>query len=362
MAATAHPLLPDKLSDFVELTINNFKRRTWTDISLDLQKYVVASRLFQRHKVKERGGPKIDFKVQTTNTGTAKNTAMYAIDATLRKDLMTNGTESWTKQTVNYSYDIDEPYFQTDLETIVRELQVLEHSAYNDMFELHEENLWTAPASTTQDPRVPSGVPYWIIKDATTTPAGAFSGGNPAGNSSGAGNISTTTYPNWDNWTWGYTGSASSPTVTRDEFVERARKACEFTYFKAPHAFSETSTGFGEMDTACYTTWRVLTLLEKLLEGRNDNLGADLNKFRGSVLLKGNPVDWVPYLETNDTSDPFYGINWRYFSPYVRRGKDWFRHPIKQSAHQHSVKEVHIDTWMNYICYNRRRQFVGSHS
>jgi hypothetical protein len=37
------------------------------------------------------------------------------------------------------------------------------------------------------------GIPFWMQKDASTTPDGAFNGGNPTGWSSGAGGIDSTT-------------------------------------------------------------------------------------------------------------------------------------------------------------------------
>lgn len=79
-------------------------------------------------------------------------------------------------------------------------------------------------------------------------------------------------------------------------------------------------------------------------------------------MIGGVPIKWVPYLEANDSTDPLYGINWKVFRPYVKRGANMRRNKPKQAARQHTVREVHIDNWMNYICYNRRLCFVGSTS
>ena len=68
-----------------------------------------------------------------------------------------------------------------------------------------------------------------------------------------------------------------------------------------------------------FTTYNVLEEMEKLLESRNDNLGADLAKYAGSVVIKGNPVVWVPYLQNNDSSDPFYGVNLRVFKFFFEK-------------------------------------------
>jgi len=348
------PLLPDQLDDFVNLTLDNFKKRKWVDLSLDNQHHVFASKFMKgKGSDPEKGGVQLNWKVQTSNTGTAKFSELYAVDTTKVKDLTTEAKQPWTKATVNFSYDTDEDVFQSDRETIIREVEVREHSMYNDFFELMEEALWTAPSSDTESPRSPSGVPFWIQKSATT-PGGGFTGGDPSGFSNGAGGISTNNVANWKNWSFNYTSAGS-----RDDLVSKIRKACEFTYFQAPKQFAELGSGRADSDWAFFTTYNVQEELEKLLESRNDNLGADLAKYAGSVVIKGNPVMWVPYLQNNDSSDPIYGVNFRVFKYFFRKGRKMLRHPPQKAARQHTVREVHMDTWGNFVCYNRRRNFVG---
>lgn len=345
-------LLPDQIDDFVNLTLDNFKRKRWVDLSLDLQDYVFASKMFARKgKDPEKGGVQLNWKIQTQNTGTAKDSELYAIDDTGVKDLTTEAKQPWSKQTVNFSYDIDEDLFQSDRETIIRELEVREHSMYNDLFEHMEERMWTAPSSETQSPRRPSGIPFWIQKSADT-PDGGFTGGDPAGFTNGAAGLTVASVPNWKNWSFNYTSTS------RDDLVKKMRKACEFTHFKAPHSFSELG-GMKDTNYSFHTTYRTLEGLERLLEGRNDNLGVDLNKYAGSVLMKGNPVMWVPYLEANDTSDPIYGICWDVFKYFFKKGAHMRRSKPQRAARQHTVREVHMDNWGNFACYNRRRLFVG---
>jgi hypothetical protein len=222
----------------------------------------------------------------------------------------------------------------------------------NSMAELNEENLWSAPTAST-DTR-PMGIPFWIQKDAATTVGGGFNGGNPSGFTGGAAGISSTTYPRWKNWTFGYSAA------DRDDLVVKVKKSLAFTNFQAPHPHPEL--GFGEAKYSMYTTYRVQEPLERLAENRNDNLGPDLAKYRNAVVIGGVPLTWVPYLEANDTSDPVYGVNWKVFRPFVKKGCNMRRNPPKESARQHTVREVHVDNWMNYICLNRRACFVGSKS
>lgn len=342
-------LLPDQVDDFVNLTLPVFKEHKWTDISLEHQEYVSATLVTEKN-VQERGGRTIDFRLKTRNTGNAKNTGLFAQDVTRVEDVTISASVPWAMQTTNFSYDIYEDLFQSDRETIIRELVIRDHDAMSDMAELNEENLWSAPSSTS-DTR-PMGIPFWMQKDASTTAEGAFNGGNPSGFTSGAAGVSSTTYPRWRNWTFGYTA------VDRDDLIKKVKKSMAFTHFQAPVPHPEL--GFGESKFNIYTTYRVQEPLERLAENRNDNLGPDLARYINTVTIGGVPVKWVPYLEANDTSDPLYGINWKVFRPFVKTGCNMRRNPPKEAAKQHTVREVHIDNAMNYICYNRRMLWVGS--
>lgn len=345
-------LLPDQLDDFINLTLSNYQRGEWVDLSLSLQDYVFARRFMTKKKRKfDAGADYFRFKVQTTNLGTARNTEMYAIDQPQQKDLTTEAKVPWTKQDVVWSYDIDEPEFQTDRETIVEEVLIREHSAENSFFELMETNTWTAPSSSSQRPRSPFGIPYWIVKDTTTS--GGFNGTNPSGFTSGAADLSSTTVPNWANWAGAYTA------VTRDNLITYMETACDKTIFKSPRRFAALGGSVEEGDYEYFTTYRVVQPLRKILRAQNDDLGGDLNKYT-EVMFRGNPVTWVPYLEANDTSDPVYGINFNVFFYYVKKGRDMMRHPPKQSPHQQTVREVYTTHWGNFACVNRRRLWVLS--
>jgi hypothetical protein len=347
-------VLPDTIDDLSVALQPKFIRGMWVDLSLGFQKYVYAQRAFPKGKERFKSGSQLDWKVQVANTGTARVSGMYDTDVTSVRNLLKTAQQPWSKITVNYSYDIDEAEFQGDPETIVDTLQVREHSMYSDYFALQEEKLWSAPTSSTQDPRPPSGIPFWIQKDATTTVAGGFNGGNPSGFSSGAAGLSSTTYPNYSNWTFGYTN------VTRDDLVEKMLKSTEFTHFDAPHSFKELA---GAMpDTEIYTTYSVYSGLTKLLESRNDNLGVDLSIYQGRCTLKGSPITWVPYLNTNDSSNPVYGVNWSCLKYYCQKNREMKRYKPKIASNSHTVREVHMDSWGNWAGLNRRGLWVGSTS
>lgn len=344
-------LTPDQIDDLVTNTTKSFKRGKWTDISLDYQRYV-SGEFINDKRVIEQGGTEIQWQLQVSNTETAINSGMYAEDVTAVDDVTISASVPWSKQTVSWSYDVDESLFQSDKETIVEMLMVREHAAMNKLHELNEINLWSAPSSTSD--RRPMGVPFWLQKDATTTPGGAFNGGNPSTHSGGCAGVSSTTYPNWRNWTFGYSS------VSPDDLVVKLKRALRYTNFVPPDPHPQL--GFGGADYVIYTTYNVVEPLERLAESRNDNLGPDVAKYLNRVTVGGVPFKDVPYLTENDTSDPLYGICWRDFRPFIKKGCDRRRTGPDKAPRQHTVRNIFIDTWMGYMCINRRSCFVGSKS
>lgn len=339
----------DQIDDFVQTTLPLFKRRAWTDISLEHQEYVAASIITDKN-VTEAGGSKISFRVKVRNTGNARATGLFATDVTKIDDVMITGEVTWSYQTTNFSYDIYEDLWQSDKETIIRELQIREHDAMSDMAELTEQQMWSEPTSAS-DPN-PYGIPFWFPMDASTTEDGGFNGISTSSGILRAG-IDSTLYPRWRNWTAGY----RSPNI--DDLVRKVKRALTFTNFVPPVPHPEL--GYGESKYQIYTTYSVQEPLERIAETRNDRLGSDVARYMGQVTIGGTPMRWVPYLESNyPTQAPLYGINWKTFRPFVKRGVNMRRNPPKPAAKQHTVREVHYDNAMNYICTDLRRNFVIS--
>jgi hypothetical protein len=343
-------LTPSDLDDLVVATLPLFKRHKITDISPDLNEYI-SSKIMNEKMVTERGGERINFKVKVRNTGLARNTGMLSEDVTGIEDVLVSASVPWTKQTVNWSYSVDEPEFQSDPETIIDILRVRDLDAMTDMAELNEENLWSAPTATTDNR--PMGIPFWLQKDTNTAANdGTLNGRDPSGFTAGRGGLSSTTYPKWRNWTFRYSA------YTIDDLVRKIKRSLVFTKFVPPVPTPEL--GYGSAMREIYTSYRVIEPLERLAENRNENLGNDLARYLGQVVVGGVPIRLSHFLEANDTNDPLYGIDWGVFRPFVRKGANMRRMGPIQMPKQHDGKTVHYDTWMNYCCYNLRKCWVGS--
>jgi hypothetical protein len=341
-------LTPEKIDDFVKLTLNKFHKHKWTDLSVGLTHYVYK-RLVTDKLIQEEGGPHIEFKIKTKNTGNARVSGLYDKDNLQVEDVMAEAKTPWTKQVTGFIYDIDESFFQGDRQTIIKILKIREHDALTDMAELNEEHLWSAPVSP-QD-KTPMGIPFWLQKT-TVDSDGGYLGGNPAGFPQGCAGVSTVDVPRWRNWAFTYRS------VTPDDMVRKVKRALVFTHFKAPVAHPEVT--FGPRKHEVFTTYRIQERLESLAETRNDNLGSDVARYMGQVTIGGVSVEWVPFLEENDMSDPLYGINWEVLRPYSKTGGNMRRSDPKVAARQHTVREVFFDNWMQFICTNRRACWAAS--
>jgi hypothetical protein len=190
------------------------------------------------------------------------------------------------------------------------------------------------------------------VKDPSTTPNGAFNGGNPDGHTAGCANINSTQYEAWKNWTFGYT------TVSTSDLVKKVKRAMRRTRFKNPVSFPELK--WGDMKKEIFTTEEVCEQMELLAESRNDNLGVDVARYMNQVVIAGVAVTEVPWLTINDGDDPLYGLDFSVFRPYGKKNRFMRRSKPYPAPRQPTVRDVYLDCWKNYGCLNRRKLWVGS--
>jgi hypothetical protein len=340
-------LTHDQLLDFIALTLNNIKRRTFTDISLDLQSYIVP-RILKNHMQDEQGGAFIEFKVKYRNLGNAIHSGLYAEAKTGNRNIFTTGYMPWRKQVTSMSYDVDEDAFQTDRETIIKEIVGRVHAMECDMLELDEDDFFQMPTSPTDD--VPHGLPYWFKKDTST--AGGFLGGNPTGHPAGCAGLSSTVYQNWKNYAFGY--SSYGP----GDLIKKIKKAIRATDWKMPLPHPELK--WDESKKEILTTEEVVDALEFYAESRNDNHKTDVAKYMGQIVVAGIPVTEARWLTNNDPTNPLYGIDYSAFGPYARKGKFMRRSKPYPAPRQPSVRDVFMDCWKNYGSFNRRKLWIGA--
>lgn len=248
--------------------------------------------------------------------------------------------------TTNYAIERREIAMNRSPAQIVDLVRIRRHDAMVDLAKHMETRFWSAPTSSSNNTQM-YGIPYWISWADST---GDFAGGDPSGFSAGAGGLSSSTYPQWQNWSAKYTN------VTSIDLVRKWRKAATFTNFRAPVAGNEYGAA-GRGKYGFYTNYDVIGPLEEVLESQNENLGNDIASKDGQLLFRQIPVTWVPELNSR-SGDPVYGINWSVLKPAFLAGEYLREEGPAKASNQHTVFLTHVDLTMNLICHNRRANFV----
>jgi hypothetical protein len=339
-----------------------------TNLLSDLTRYVAAAELFAKHKKTFEGGLDWCFNVMigsdNTGNGTAKFVKLFEEDALNRVDVLVKGKVSPCFLQAGYYYDLREPQLNngTDVQ-LVRFVWEQMELMYQSFYDKVENAFWSCPTYAADLSVIPAGIQYWIQRQSNVNAAlhanGAFDGGNPSLPASGAdatatacprAGISTATYARWANW------CAQYAAVTKGDLIKKMRFAVRDTDFKSPLHISEPKLGTGR---AIYCNKATISEMEDILEAQNMNLGNDLASKDGKTIFKGNPVEYVPYLNA-DTEDPIYMIDWSTLCLGILAGWDKKVSAPEKVSGQHNTRRVFMDASMNFVCTNLRNQAVLS--
>ena len=272
------PVQGDAVNDIIKAGLAHFERMKWTMIATDLQEYVMLPMLLKKEKVQIESGHSITWDVQHTTGGAARWVGLGEEDTVNIVDTLVQATIQWRHVTTNYAFVRQEVKMNNSPARIVNLIKTRRTAALIDLAETLESKLWSKPTDSTNTTD-PFGVTYWVVKNATT----GFNGGNPSGFSSGAGGLSTSTYPNWANYTANYTNS------TKDDLVTKWRAAATKTKFKSPVDFPELKRGGDRY--GYYMNYDTIAAIETIGEQQNENLGRDIAS-----------IWWAPVVESTESS------------------------------------------------------------
>lgn len=362
----------DQIDDFLEAVMHKYVKRDWKDISLPFQKYYFASRIFSKASSDEMEGDQVTWKLQVNNPGNAQVTGLYAVDKANRVDLLTHGSMPWAIMDVKYTYDILESVFRSNKVQILNYIDVQEHAMYNDFMRLMEDLMFGAGwSSPSQNPRPPASLLWWIQPYNTATgqpnnsatyqlPAGTnsgFLGMDPPGFSSvGAGNILSSTYAGWRNRVGQYSVFSQEDAI--DTIVECMDK-CMFT---PAQSYAELAPG-SKPEWELLTTYSRLKLARRLADIANDNIGNDLTAYKGTVLINGVPLRWVPAWSNSTsvnqrTDGIILGVNWSTFKYYGASGVRMMKTPPFRDATKSNVRWRKMTDSGQIVCFDRRANFA----
>lgn len=331
-----------QLNDLVQTTLRDLGKPKFTEIATDLQRHTAMKNLLKKNRVVLQSGYGVQWDVMVNHAQSAANVGLGATDNVNIIDTMVQATADWRNTTANYAIIGQEISMNKEPARIVNLVQERRIACMIAVAEIMEQNFWGPPVVST-DSITPWGVNMWIVKNATE----GFNGGAPSGYTSIG--LNPTTYPRWQNWTAQYTS------VTRDDFIRKARKAATFTDFQPPvDGIPSPNTGDSY---GFYTNYGVIGPLEESLEAQNEDLGTDVASQDGKTIFRRVPVMWVPKLEA-DTTNPFYGINWGWFKTYILEG--WWLKETHVPVYplQHTISAHFLDCTYQWITKNRRCHFV----
>ena len=341
--------------DLVATTLANLDKGKVTDLMTDLQSYYALPNILQKEKISFKGGTSIKVNAVMSDNGSARNTGLYETVNRNKTDSVVAGEIPWRHTHAYMMMDEREMDMNTgDPALEILEMWKIERARmFQSMAGRFESDFWAKPVSST-DTRQPFGLEYWNVYNATT----GFTGGNPAGFTSGAAGLDTSTYTRWKNY------SANYSVISQDDLIDKVLKAIYCCSFQSPvdlpGSFQETRFGF-------YTVYSVKRGIEKIMQFSNDSL-ADFSQYNNTTLIKSLPVHAVPQLDVKDAatagtytgspSAPFYGIDWNSFSPVFLSGWWLKEKPPAFDTNQPTVILVDCFSTYNYRCTNRRNQFV----
>ncbi len=340
-------LQAEQIADIVSMVKDAEDRGTYTLLTTELQKYPAMQQLFKGKARRERGGEQLSFNAMVASNESAQTTSLFAEIDVAQADLFKVGRVPWRHVTNYYAFDEREPILNSRPDDLVDIVKGRRTDCFVSLAVKFEDWFWEKPTgSEASDDAPPDGVKYWVGRVNTDTD-GAFQGGDPSGFASGAAGLLSTDYPNWQNYSVGYSA------VSEDDFMARLDKAawsCDFTNPVAIPGAMQQNYGY-------YTVYSLFASLRKIARDRNDDLGFDLES--RSPTYMGGQIMAVPYLTTNDaTENPFYGIDWSVFRPTFLRG-EWMKEvTVVRPGKQHRTVVIFVDSTLNIECKNRRKLFV----
>lgn len=353
----------EELDDLVHSIHQKFdgEPKRWQDISMPLQKYHYASRLYDRARKDEMVGQRCKWKLKVRNNDNFQLVGLYHRDASSRVNMLDEGDMKWSMNTTNYHYDLDEAVFSQGARAIVNYLRLQEDSMMLDYFSSMEDLMFgTGPTSNTQKPFPPAGLLWWITANQTDTTSNdadeGFNGIEPYNfSSAGVGGILTSEYTAWKNRTFPYT------LMTMDDFVVKTIRSMNKCMFEAPIRLPNIVPQ-DRPNWELLTTYSRIEAVDRLQQLQNENLGRDL--YTGGTTIRGVPLKDLPTWTNSGsvnarTDGVILGVNWATFSYKFEAGRNMRKRKAFRHPEMSLVRIRPMDDSGQVICYDRRANFRG---
>ena len=339
------PFTASDIPDLIKGTLYRLGRMRFQQIAQELVRYEVFTKWFKEDKVVIGSGLGIQRNLMTRYQRTARHVGWNEPDNVSIGSFLEQLKVEFKTMTDAWGFDYRETLMNAGAEQIVDIIKMRRASTMLSIAAELEEKAWSAPTvANTVDPW---GIPYWIVKNATT----GFNGGYPSDHTTIGGLNLESQAPNFKNYTFTWNG------MTKADFIKKSRTAHRLTDFVSPITIEDYRGSVGKQFRH-YVNEATISLMEDVGEAQNENLGRDLATMDGQMTLHSNPIIYIPYLD-NDTQNPVYSIDHSTFYPIVQEGMFLLEHPASKDPSNHNKYYVPIDLMYNYICIDRRRNTVA---
>jgi hypothetical protein len=340
------------IADLLNVTESEMGRMKAVDLAQELREYIAWQRILTRKNIKFEGGDQIELTAITGYDDNARNVGLFDVDNVNQVDGTTTGSLPWRHTQTGATLDVRQKSMNMGRNQLIDFAELKRHQMLGGLAELHEDDFWDEPASSTDD-TTPYGMKYWLTYNATT----GFNGGNNTNFSSGPGNIDCDTYAGWKNYTFKYTN------ITKDDLIRSLRRAFTMVGWTPVIQTGIERADAGAPRYELYASYDTVYPMEELAEDQNDSLGNDLASKDGQVLVRRTPMTEVPWLTENEsTALPVVGLDWSTFEIVGLRGRCMVRDPWHKAPNQHNVRQTFLDCSWNLRMTNRRKNFLGAKS
>lgn len=319
--------------------------------------YPIFQLFFKKERMEHEGGQLIQRNLHLKKSTRFRFKGIAQSDQIKIEDLTAQAQIPWRFADTHWAFvDQDVLLAQSSEHKIFKLIDVRRNDAYLDAVEGLEATLLTAPSTT--DTKTPYGIPYYVVKNATTGHTGTV-----PGNHTTVAGISPTTYPNWRNYAGLYTS------VSKSDLIAKLRDAFFYCDFQNPEMLTVTDYRKNRDKFVLLTNRSVGSDLEELAEAQNENLGQDVASqsvnsngrniymVDGVVTVRRKPIIQSQYLDS-DTSNPVYGLSTDYWCMYVHEEMNFKEGKVREVADTHGAYYTPVDLWCNLLCLDRRRNFV----
>lgn len=345
------------IQDLMNATLEDLGRDRIQQIAQAYVDYPAFNLFHKKERMMLDDGVQIQRNIQIKKSNVFRFKGIGQTDTVNIENITTQAKIDWRYSDAHWGFFDQEVLLNRGKSQIFNLIKSRRANAHLDIVEGINAAIWTLPGAS--DTKSPYGIPYYIVKNATT----GFNGGHPSGYSAVA-NISRTTYERWKNYTAQYVS------VTKADLVKKLRTAMRATRFMNVEGMNLEDYRKGRDRYMLFVNEATAASLEDLGEAQNENLGKDLAvmetqtglgndvyRFDGALTFRRKPIVFEPYLDT-DTTNPVYGLDLSTWCNYVHRARNMRESEVKEASDQHGGFVVWIDHWFNLMCIDPRRNFV----